>query len=332
MVADLLERIRVELAQRLALSRAAVDEYGRLERALAALDQEVVGSSKSAVALTGGKRRRKTPGRHVGAARAESNRERLIAAVGAGGSVTRDELRAVTGFSASAVAQGLRRLVDNGTLTKTERRDGSAAYSVAAPTTAPAVMTAALDSSAGDADADVARDSDVETPTVASPPTTEGAAATAGASGDAPASVELGDRDLSAPPVLKATQKTQRERGASNRSAAGAAKARGGLEEDGHAASSDGQSTDAGPRSPKAKRSTPRAKKPAAATRVGAKRSAAGSAKPAKSRSTRARATGTQAEAVGAQGKSAAIPAVGDEPDSPSGAAKTKPRPRSRPS
>lgn len=125
---DLLDRIRVELRERLETSRAAAQEYERLERALAALGGEPAGqpqpvASSGAVAKRRGRPRRSRNGSAV--VTRQKNREALIAAVRAQAGITREQVREVTGLSGASVAQGLRRLVDSGVITKTERTDGT---------------------------------------------------------------------------------------------------------------------------------------------------------------------------------------------------------------
>lgn len=125
---DLLDRIRVELRERLETSRAAAEEYERLERALAALGGEPAGdpqpvASSGAVAKRRGRARRSRNGSAV--VTRQKNREALIAAVRAQAGITREQVREVTGLSGASVAQGLRRLVDSGVITKTERTDGT---------------------------------------------------------------------------------------------------------------------------------------------------------------------------------------------------------------
>jgi hypothetical protein len=134
-VSEFLDRLLVDVRERLAASRAAVREYERLERALAALDGVGDGAARTGSAArrsrgsAGVQRPRTRPER---SARPGVNRDRLLALVGERPGVTREELQGVTGLSAAVVAQNLRRMVRRAELREQELPGGQTGYTTSA--------------------------------------------------------------------------------------------------------------------------------------------------------------------------------------------------------
>lgn len=138
-MADLLDRIRGELQARLQESRAAVEEYERLQEALTAMNgaadkdepSDASGRTRSVVAA----KRRARPGRGATAksrkrAPRGQNRSRVLNAIGDRPGVTPLELAAVSGVKGPTLYTVLRRLVDEGTVAKREPPGGETGYAL----------------------------------------------------------------------------------------------------------------------------------------------------------------------------------------------------------
>jgi hypothetical protein len=131
-VTDLLRRIRTEIDQRLAASRAAVEEMERLEAALRAL--EGVGgpatpeggatSARRARASSNGARRRAPRG---------ANRDAVLRAVSERPGASAAELSSASGVAANAVYVQLGRLVADGIVVKRELPSGRSGYAPVPP-------------------------------------------------------------------------------------------------------------------------------------------------------------------------------------------------------
>jgi hypothetical protein len=148
-MADLLDRIQREIGERLDASRAAVEEYERLQAARRALQ---AGDGERAGRAAGGRRRprsRPAGGRAGaktraagGAARAGraarrkraprgANREAVLAAVRAHPGVTPSEVASTSGVKPGIVYNELRRLVSEGELVKQTLASGRTGYAPA---------------------------------------------------------------------------------------------------------------------------------------------------------------------------------------------------------
>jgi hypothetical protein len=126
-VADLLDRIRGEIRERLAASRRAVEEYERLVQVLKALDAGGTARARRAAASPS----RRAPSASGTAAQRQANRERLLAALAERPGITREELRATTGLTGASVAQNLRRLVEQREIHERELPDGGTGFTLA---------------------------------------------------------------------------------------------------------------------------------------------------------------------------------------------------------
>jgi hypothetical protein len=131
-VSEFLDRLLIDVRERLAASREAVREYEQLQRALAALDGVDNGGAprprstrQNADASSRVRRRRTGTARST---RSGGNRKRLLAVVGERPGVTREELESVTGFSTAVVAQNLRRMVARGALREQQLPGGQIGY------------------------------------------------------------------------------------------------------------------------------------------------------------------------------------------------------------
>lgn len=136
-MADLLDRIRGELQERLQESRAAALEYERLQQALAALGgtagQDEPAPLPSRTARPAGTRRRTRARRGAATKQGQraprgQNRERVVRAVGDRPGVTAPELAAVSGVKGGTLYALLRRLIEEGTMTKHELPGGDTGY------------------------------------------------------------------------------------------------------------------------------------------------------------------------------------------------------------
>jgi hypothetical protein len=127
---DLLDRIRTELEQRLEESRAARDEYARLERALAALD--AVESDGQARASTPSRRARRGSNGTRSRPRAPrgQNRERVLAAVRERPGASPAEIALASGVERGVLYALLTRLVGSGALEKEQLPGGGTGYSL----------------------------------------------------------------------------------------------------------------------------------------------------------------------------------------------------------
>jgi hypothetical protein len=128
-VPDLLDRILIEVRERLEVSRAAVAEYGRLEAALRALDeadQTGAGPAARAARRPGGARR--------GSARSTSraprghNRRAVLAAVSARPGATVAELSAASGVSRPTIYAVVKSLAEAGEIRKRDLPAGQVGY------------------------------------------------------------------------------------------------------------------------------------------------------------------------------------------------------------
>jgi hypothetical protein len=117
-----LDRVLAEVRERLEASRQAVEEYERLEGALAALGREPSAAAAPPAA--------KPPRAAVPRAQSAANRERLLALIGERPGVTREEIRAATGLSGAAVAQGLRRAIAAGRVREEPLPGGQPGFSL----------------------------------------------------------------------------------------------------------------------------------------------------------------------------------------------------------
>ena len=131
-MSDLLQRIRTEIDERLATSRAAVEEMERLEAALRALE----GIPGLASQASGSARPRAERARS-GAARPRAprgvNRAAVLAAIGERPGASAGEIASASGVSSNAVYGQLRRLVAEGLLVKRELPGGGSGYAPARP-------------------------------------------------------------------------------------------------------------------------------------------------------------------------------------------------------
>jgi hypothetical protein len=138
-VPDLLNRIERELRERLEETRAAKNEYDRLEAALRALDGESSEATRSSVS-SGRAASRRGAGRTRRAARPRAaraprgqNRERVLAAVRERPGATTAELAAVSGVDRNTLYALLRTLVGRGELERHELPGGGTGYALATP-------------------------------------------------------------------------------------------------------------------------------------------------------------------------------------------------------
>jgi hypothetical protein len=149
-VSELLDRIRTEIRERLAASRAAVQEYERLEAALGALGGP---GAEAARAVTGrrvgdGAAGRGGPAQAAGRGRGPSaaarraggraprgaNRAAVLRVVSERPGVTASELASAAGVKRSTLTGLLRTLVQRGELERSQLPGGQTGYSLAATT------------------------------------------------------------------------------------------------------------------------------------------------------------------------------------------------------
>jgi hypothetical protein len=116
-VADLLDRIQAEIRERLAASRAAVDEYERLQAALAALGEEAP-------------RRRPAAQAARPRARRGANRDAVLRAVAERPGASAGELAAASGVAKPVLYNLLRTLSERGELIRHELPGGGAGYAL----------------------------------------------------------------------------------------------------------------------------------------------------------------------------------------------------------
>jgi hypothetical protein len=132
-MSELLERIRGEIHERLAASRAAAEEYQRLEAALAALGQPASADGRPAPvrrprrAAEGS--RRPTTGRSR--APRGANREAALRVLRERPGVGVSELAAATAIDKPVLYALLSRLVDDGEVVKEDLPSGSTGYALA---------------------------------------------------------------------------------------------------------------------------------------------------------------------------------------------------------
>ena len=133
---DLLDRIHREIRERLAASRAAVEESARLEAALEALSG--AGTSEAAAARPG--RPTKAPAVQAARSRAPrgANRGAVIAAVADRPGTSAGEIAASAGVTRRVVDAQLRQLVAEGLLVKRDLPSGRSGYSPAPSEDPPA--------------------------------------------------------------------------------------------------------------------------------------------------------------------------------------------------
>jgi hypothetical protein len=129
---DLLERVRAEIRERLDASRAAVQEYRRLEAALAALDRPASarvrpGGEARAARASGGRRR--SDGARKRAPRG-ANREAVLRVVGERPGITTSELAAASGVAKRTLYSLLSTLSKQGQLERQELPGGQTGYRV----------------------------------------------------------------------------------------------------------------------------------------------------------------------------------------------------------
>jgi hypothetical protein len=132
-MADLLDRIRSEIRQRLDESRAAVREYERLESALAALDGDGEPVSAGAQTSRRSRRRKRADPAHGAArprARRGANREAVLRVVGERPGVAVAELAAASGVDRKVLYGLLRRLTERGELRKEALPAGGTGYAL----------------------------------------------------------------------------------------------------------------------------------------------------------------------------------------------------------
>src|SRR4051794_23804467 len=132
-MSELLERIRGEIHERLAASRAAAEEYQRLEAALAALAGPASGGERPAPArqLKGAANR--SSRRATGRSRAPrgANREAVLRVLGERPGVGVSELAVATGVKKPVLYALLSRLVQERVVAKQALPSGSTGYALA---------------------------------------------------------------------------------------------------------------------------------------------------------------------------------------------------------
>jgi hypothetical protein len=144
---DLLDRVRSELRERLAASRAAVEEYERLQAALRALEAAGSGLAASAARPGSGARRaqptnrgrsRPTSPGGTGRAARGANRDAVVRVIRDRPGVTVAELASASGVAQATVYGVLRRLVDRGEVARRDLPGGQAGYALSGEPRAPA--------------------------------------------------------------------------------------------------------------------------------------------------------------------------------------------------
>lgn len=129
---DLLDRIRTELEQRLEETRAARDEYARLERAKAALDAAEADRSEPSMTPSARSRSRAQTSRPSRRAPRGQNRERVLAAVRERPGASAAEIASASGVDRPVLYGLLAKLVRTNELRKEQLPDGRAGYSLTA--------------------------------------------------------------------------------------------------------------------------------------------------------------------------------------------------------
>jgi IclR-like helix-turn-helix domain-containing protein len=124
-MAELLERIQSEIRERLAASREAVQEYERLQAALAALDgpEERAPAPRRRPAQAAAKSGRPR-------ARRGANREAVLSAVADRPGASAGELATASGVSKPVLYNLLRTLSERGDLVRQELPGGGAGYAL----------------------------------------------------------------------------------------------------------------------------------------------------------------------------------------------------------
>jgi IclR helix-turn-helix domain len=120
-VPDLLDRIHAELRERLAASRAAVEEYERLQAALAALGEQTAPRPRRTRRSAAAIRQRAPRG---------ANREAVLRAVGERPGASAGELAAASGVAKPVLYNLLRTLSQRGDLVRQDLPGGGAGYSL----------------------------------------------------------------------------------------------------------------------------------------------------------------------------------------------------------
>jgi hypothetical protein len=121
-MAELLDRIHAEIRERLAATRAAAQEYERLEAALAAL-----GTSRSSAAQPAPRRRRADRPAQARAPRG-ANREAVLRALEERSGASASELAAASGVNRTVLYGVLNRLIEQGEVAKEELPGGATGY------------------------------------------------------------------------------------------------------------------------------------------------------------------------------------------------------------
>ena len=127
---DLLDRIHAELRERLAASRAAVEEYERLQAALAALGEQAAPAPRRARARRAAPRRRAPRESNRQRAPRGANREAVLRAVGERPGASAGELASASGVAKPVLYNLLRTLSQRGELVRQELPGGGAGYSL----------------------------------------------------------------------------------------------------------------------------------------------------------------------------------------------------------
>ena len=134
-MAEVLERVYAEIRERLEVSRAAVQEYERLEAALSALgpfeqharSTPAGAGRRSRAARSASRRSRRSTGSR---APRGANREAVLRVLGERPGVSASELAGASGVDRSVLYGLLGRLVQRGEVTKEALPDGSHGYSL----------------------------------------------------------------------------------------------------------------------------------------------------------------------------------------------------------
>jgi CRP-like cAMP-binding protein len=132
---DLVDRILQEIRERKEASRAAYEESQRLQRALAALDQQD-GRSRGPETRRRGRGGASTARRGPRAAPG-ANRAAILAAVRERPGVTAGELAAATGIARATVSSTVARLATSGALERTELPGGGVGFRLPAESNVP---------------------------------------------------------------------------------------------------------------------------------------------------------------------------------------------------
>jgi hypothetical protein len=160
-MSELLERIRGEIHERLAVSRAAAEEYQRLEAALAALSGSASGSERPATARKPKQATKRPAQRATAGPRAPrgANREAVLRLLDDRPGVGVSELAGATGVKKPVLYALLARLLQEGEVVKEALPSGSTGYALAregasgatpAPASAPVPSATADERDAGD--------------------------------------------------------------------------------------------------------------------------------------------------------------------------------------